>query len=348
MFRNNQYYLPVVLMLILVSCIKRYDPDIDSTDKVKYVITGSVNKGDSIQRVNISTTSLLSRPRIIPVTGCSVKIIDGKGNIYIAKDVWKGNYEANISESELVAGNTFMVDIQVPGGAHIVSDFDHIQDCPEVDSVFYMREDIPGSNPYFPTRGIRFYLNLDADTFSCRNYKLEAIETWEYTAPFPDYADRRVCWVSSNIRSIFDFTTKNQTANIYTLYPLNFVDNYSSQRLRYMYSLLINQYSLSEAAFAFWEKMRINSSDQGGLYENQPFQVSGNLHNLTNPDQQVLGFFGASAKKSKRIFVSEVPGLPNQYVDCRPAYWPEIAAPECLDCTALVGGTNVKPKYWPN
>jgi hypothetical protein len=330
------------------SCIERFDPEIKSTDVLKYVVTGGVNKGDSIQRVNVSITSLISRPRAIPIVGCDVKIIDGKGNAYTAKDIQNGYYEVIIPECELVAGNTFKVDIQVKGGAHIVSDFDQIQDCPEVDSVYYILREIPTSTPVFPIRGIQFYLNLDADNFSCRNFRFEMTETWQYTAIYSYIADRHTCWVSSNIRSIFTLTTKNQTKNRYTLFPLHFVDNYSSQRLRYKYSLLLTQFSLSEAASDYWGKLRINSSEQGGLYENQPFQVSGNLHDLSDPDQQVLGFFGASSKKSKRIFVSEVPGLRIDYIDCRPTSWPEVPNPECIDCTAMVGGTNSKPNFWPN
>ena len=74
----------------------------------------------------------------------------------------------------------------------------------------------------------------------------------------------------------------------------------------YGYSLLINQFALSEAAFSYWDQLRINSVNQGGLYEKQPLSIKGNLHNNTNPDQEVLGFFSASSVKSKRIFVKAV------------------------------------------
>jgi len=348
MYQHKIVPLVLVILLMLASCIKRYDPEIKSKEAVKYIITGGVISGDKVQRVNISITSPLSNPKYIPVSFCAVKIIDGKGNTYTASDVWDGNYEAIIPESELVPGHTFKVDVQVPGGAHIVSDFDQIQECPEVDSVYYILKEIPTSNPYINIKGIQFYVDLDAENFSCRNFRFEATETWEYTAIFAYDIYHSVCWVTSNIRSVFTLSTKNQSENIYKLYPLHFVDNYSSQRLRYKYSLLISQFSLSEAAYDYWEKIRINNVDQGGLYENQPFQIVGNMHNLSDPAQQVLGFFGASTKRSKRIFVGEVKGLPIEYIDCRPAVWPEIPNPECIDCTRAVGGTNSKPDFWPN
>jgi hypothetical protein len=344
---NKIFSIVLIACLLITSCVKRYDPYIKSKDAMKYVIMGGVYSGDTVQRIKISKTSRLSDPKVVPVFFCNVKIIDGKGNEYPAKDLDDGNYEVKIPQSELATGSIFKVDVHVPGGAHIVSDFDSIQDCPEVDSVYYILEEQPTSNPYFPIRGIRFYVDMNAKNFSCRTYKFEAVETWEYTAIFAIDKDHSTCWLTYNVKNIYDVSTKDQTENVYKHLPLHFVDNFSSQRLRYMYSLLVSQMSLSAAAYNFWEKMRINSADQGGLYESQPVQIQGNLHNISDPTQQVLGYFGASGKKSKRIFVSDIPGLSIEFLDCKPAVWPEILNAECEDCTAQPGGTNQKPAYWP-
>ena len=346
MSKGKLFCFVSLLLLLLASCIKRYDPNITNLDAVKYVVTGGVYKGMPTQIVTITQTTPIATPKFEPVDGCVVTIIEGNGNTYLANCFWNGKYEAIIPENELVPGNKFKVDILVNGGTHIVSDFDQIQDCPEVDSVYYLRKDIPTSNPHFPTKGIQFYADFNSEGLPCRNYRFEAVETWEYTANFaPPFL--RTCWVTSPVRSVFTLTTTDQTQNIYKLYPLYFVDNYSSQRLRYMYSMLFSQYSLSDAAYTYWEKMRLNFSDQGGLYENQPEQIEGNLHNLSDPTQKVLGFFSASTRKSKRIFVSHVPGLLIEYYDCPPVVWPEILNPECEDCMAKVGGTNIKPSFWP-
>lgn len=347
MHKLKSLYFLIIVLPLFASCIKRYDPDIKRADVLKYVVTGGVNAGSDRQNVSVSVTTPFFNPKYVPVIGCKVTIIDGKGNSYSATEIENGNYEAIIPQSELITGSIFKVDIEVPGGTHIISDFDRINDCPEVDSIYYTLKAIPKANPYFTTKGIQFYMDFDAGKVTCPNYRFDAVETWEYTANLAKEAGHKVCWVSSPLRSVYTLTTKNQTKNIYKGYPLHFVDNYTSQRLRYMYSLLFRQYSLSDTAYSYWEKMRINFDDQGGLYENQPAQVIGNLHNLTHPDQQVLGYFGASTMRTKRIFVYDVPGLTIEYLDCKPVSWPEILNPECEDCLASVGGTNVKPVYWP-
>jgi hypothetical protein len=395
MYRNKISYIGLMFVIILTSCVKRYDPEIKSTDAVKFVITGQVNRGDAVQRINISTTSLLAKPTAIPVTGCDVKIIDGKGNTYLGTDVWNGNYDIVIPESELQPGNTFMLDIQVPGSDHIVSDFDQIQDCPDVDSVYYITQKLPTSSPVEFTEGIQFYVDLNAQNFSCRNFRFEAVETWEYHTLYPiewwyngrlhhtlpPDSSKMVCWRTSSLRDIYMLSTKNLSENKYNQFPLHFVDNASSSRLVYGYSLLLRQYALSDGAADYWEKIRVNSQEQGGLYESQPLSVKGNLHDVTNPEQDVLGFFGTATVKQKRIFVKDVPDLQLEYVfNCvinslpwgglagtYPRDWP-IYLPahttvledtviysydavsidhECVDCTSTVGGTTVKPDFWP-
>ena len=96
------------------------------------------------------------------------------------------------------------------------------------------------------------------------------------------------------------------------------------------------------------------------------------MQNITNPEQEVLGYFGASVVRSKRIFVQNVPDLPLESTDVcsvtflkegfqgiSPKDYPgylrsengkptmDLLSNDCVDCL-LQGGTNVKPDFWPN
>ena len=387
MRQNKVIFIITLLLLMLTSCIKSYEPVIESTDAVKYIVSGQVNRGDTVQHVNVSRTTPVKEPWYFPISYCTVKILDDKGNSYPAIDLHDGNYEITIPASELKTGALFKVDVTLPDGVNIVSDFDQINDCPDVDSVYYVLQDVPGRNPKIPAKGIQFYLDLDGGNMTSRKFRIDAIETWEYHSAYPiewyydgkvrhvvpaDFS-RMVCWKTALVKNVFTITTDNLSINKYTRYPLHVVDNYSSPRLVYGYSLLIKQYALSDAAFTYWEKIQTNSHQQGGLYEKQPLAVKGNMHNLTNPDQEVLGFFGATTVKTKRIFVKNVENMPlNYYKDCEtgialknglkqitPGMYPaylygdingyeaRVILTECVDCLSA-GGINVKPSFWPN
>lgn len=382
-------YIGSILAVIFVisSCIEPYEPSITSKDAIKFVVTGQVNRGEEAQFINISTTSNVNKPKYIPVTGCIVTIIDSKSNQYNAIDMNDGNYKVIIPESELSPGTSFKIDIFVTDGTHIVSDFDQLDDCPEVDSVYYVVGTLPSDNQYINIKGIQFYVDLNATNYSNHYFRWEAIETWEFKAIYPiewiyvgtvqhivpPDNSRRVCWNTTLVKDIFLLSTTNLSQNKYNHLPLHFVDNFSSPRLVYGVSLLVKQYSLSKAAYTYWEQMKINNDEQGGLYEKQPIAIKGNMHNVTNPDQQVLGYFGASTVTSKRIFVNKVEGLQTEYDSGCSAegekprmtfkgissssypvylyatpygYSIVILEPSCYDCRKG-GGDTIKPIFWP-
>lgn len=374
-----------MLVLMLPSCIVPYDPHIPSQNLNKYVVSGQVNNNSEFQLVSVSMASPVDNPKYIPVSGCYVRIFDEKGNEYELQESDPGIYQVKIDKSYLIPGTSFRVQILTSDGIDIESDFDQMSECPEIDSVYFVRKEIQSTLPGQITRGLQFYIDLDAGNMNSHFFSWEAIETWEHHAKYPKQwwwngsvheiippdSSKMVCWSTELVKKIFTLSTTGLVENRYTMLPLQFVDNHSA-RLMYGYSLFINQFAQSEAAYSYWDQLRINSNEQGGLYEKQPLSIVGNLHNYTNPDQVVLGFFGVSSVKSRRIFISNVDDLPFDFTDyCSPAPlgffgFREILPDEypayllgdntgpyavvlsqyCIDCTAL-GGTTTKPNFWP-
>lgn len=371
---------------MLTSCFKAYEPVIISSDVNKLVVSGLVTNLTGSQSVKISISSSVNEPEESQVTGCTVIISDDQGHQFPMTDSGEGKYTGFIDPMYLIPGISFKVEIHTPDGSTIVSDYDKFTTCPGVDSIYYIRKDLPTSEPDQFIQGIQFYADIEGKNTDSRYYRLEAVETWEYTADYPmewlwdgqlvrhisppDYS-RDTCWTTLLVRDIFTLSTEKLAENKYKQLPLHYVDN-TTQRLLHGYSLLINQYSLSEKAYYFWNQLRTNSTSDGGLYERQPMASKGNLHNITHPDQDVLGFFGVSSVTSKRIFVDNVENLEVKYLSScfptpmskwgfkdyahlpKPLYlmgdatgWkPIIMNVECVDCTASFG-KNIKPDFWP-
>jgi Domain of unknown function (DUF4249) len=385
MLRTKIVIIFWVFVIFLPSCIIPYEPVIAIKDINKYVVSGQVTDNDEIQTVSVSMTSPVSDPEYIEVTGCYIRIFDDKGNQFEMQEAEPGIYHTRIDKSYLTPGTSFKVEILTPDGVNIESDFDKMNECPEIDTIYFIRKEIPTNLSGRIIKGLQFYLDLDAGNLTSYFFRWEAIETWEYHVPFPrqwyydgtvhhisppDYS-RMVCWSTDTVKSIYTLSTQGLTENRYSMLPLHFVDNYSP-RLMYGYSLFINQFALSEAAYSFWDQLRINNSEQGGLYEKQPLSIAGNLHNNTDPDQEVLGFFGASSVKSRRIFISHIDDIEiHQFIYCRPdtlrvgglrailpSEYPafldgnEVSyslirlSRYCVDCMSL-GGTTSKPDFWP-
>jgi len=384
MHRTNIIFFILVLALLVSSCVKPFNPKIKTADANKYVVSGQLTNVDGSQTVNVSRTSSINDPKFLPVKGCDVRILDKNKNSFAMTDIGKGEYSTWIDPKFLVPGASFMVKVITPDGDTLVSDFDKMAKAPKVDSVYYIRKDIEGKIPGQLTKGIQFFLNFKGNDSDSRFYRWNIYETWEYHAEYPlewyydgtvhhvyppDYS-RKVCWRTLKIPKIFTLSTNNLMKNNYNKFPLQFVDNQTS-RLAYGYSMLVEQFALSEAAYNYWDQLRINSSQAGGLYEKQPLAIKGNIRDLSHPDKEVLGFFSVASVTDKRIFVSNVPNLPLQfYTYCNshslrmglkeisPSDYPAYLMGnhktyfavqldgECVNCL-LLGGTNIKPNFWP-
>jgi hypothetical protein len=81
---------------------------------------------------------------------------------------------------------------------------------------------------------------------------------------------------------------------------LKFISNLTD-RLRVGYSILVDQYSLNEDEYLYWEKLQSITEQVGGLYDIIPSPVPSNVYCVDDPNEKVLGYFSVSANTSKRL-----------------------------------------------
>jgi len=380
-------YPVYVLFFITAGCIEPYIPNIEGSSNEIYVVTGEVTDITGYQNVTVSMASSISEPKYLPLGNCRLTIEDDKGNTYAMEEYETGKYRVWMDQNSLVPGNSYRLHVRTPSGEEIQSDFDRMPNPSVIDSVYCERMEVYQRNTGLRLKGMQFYIDFHSDDTENRFFRWVADETWEHHAPLPmeyyydgtqhrirppDYT-YQICWSTRPEEHIFTMSTLNLVSNRYKMFPLQYVDN-TTNKLLVKYSARLSQYALSRAAFVFWEQMRINSDEQGGLYEKQPLPVEGNLQNLSNPDRKVIGFFGASSVSQKRIFVD---GIRDMDIEdgtfCSPEElgmggWKNISPWEypvyftyvvidgaralrtlqktCVDCRAT-GGTIVKPDFWP-
>jgi hypothetical protein len=151
----------------------------------------------------------------------------------------------------------------------------------------------------------------------------------------------------------------------------------NSTKLRYKYSILVKQYSLSAEEFAYWELLQKNTENIGTIFDPQPSQLTGNVHSLSDAAEPVIGYVGVQSVAEKRIFIKrdELPrswrALTGYEQNCpapdtlRPATGSALevfrsgraipidrvegggllySSAECVDCRKR--GTNVRPSFW--
>jgi hypothetical protein len=371
-FKPLQQTLLLAFFFIICGCIKQFIPEV-SEDQDILVVEGLITDQPGQNEIKVSTSMPLGiSSSANPVTGCTATITDNLGNIYNLQERDSGTYVADPSFQGVI-GRSYTLHLKASSSYHnqtYESSAVLMNPVPPIDSLYYERLVLKRGDDGFPTgEGCQIYISTHDPGNMCKYYRWEFAETWEIRLPY--IVPNKVCWVTNKEGKINIKNMSSYSENIINHLPINYVSN-ETDRLKVRYSILVNQYSMNEDEFTYWDKLQSIVQQVGSLYDKIPASTPGNIRCIEKPSETVLGYFSASAVSSRRIFVNGYfRGMPDLYSDCENAsvsyfdsipglnhgVWVIIDEPQpypgfriltftkgCADCT--VRGTNIQPDYW--
>lgn len=361
------------MVQLLNSCITQFIPK-TSADKDLLVVEGLITDNNDINTVKLTKSLPLgSTVSPNPVSGYLVTITDDLNNTYVLAETEPGIYVTDPSEFHASVGRTYTLHLSPnsPKNTHYYESYPmEMKPVPAIDSLYYEKVIIePASGNTAERDGAQIYLNTHDPNNACKYFRWEFAETWEFILPY--MVPNNICWVSANSDIINIKNTSNIGEDKIERYPVNFISN-ETDRLREKYSILVNQYSLNEDEYLYWEKIQKYSQQVGGLYDMVPSAVPSNVYCIDDPNQKVQGYFSVSSAASKRIFIKDhfiglanpysvdkcvadtifdgtyPPGLNDYYwiigSQFMPPYIVTTYSKGCYDCT--MRGTNTPPDFW--
>jgi hypothetical protein len=308
----------VILIQLISSCITQFIPRTNEDKKI-LVVEGLITDQPNADTIKLSKSLPLgARSSTNPLTGGAVTISDNLGNSFGLTEVKAGTYVTDPVDFQGVIGQTYTLHINanVDGNIHnYESNPMEIKPVPPIDSVYYEKVTLQGTNVRGDEEGCQVYLNTHDPTKQNKFYRWEYVETWEFRLPY-DPVSNRQCWVSENSEVINIKNTSILDEDKIDRYPLILISN-QTDRLKVKYSILVNQYSMNEDEYLYWEKLQNMSEKVGGLYDMIPSSVPSNIYCIDDPNEKALGYFSVSARSSKRIFIKDnFKGLINLYTKC--------------------------------
>lgn len=370
-------------MISAISCVEPFQPDIEEEEGM-LVVNGRITDRPGEHFVEISRSSPLEDPGFIPVNGCVVRVEDNSGMVATYTEDSPGLYKADLDDDFLGLNRVYRLLIDTPDGSQYESSYDSLLAVPELENLYFKVDSQMTADRDRVYYGVQFYVDVKGEKGDSRNVMWQLEETFEYRSRYligyiwdgvvlkeyyPATDSLYVCFKTQDIPEIYAASSGHLISNELRKYPLKFVSD-QSPRLKYKYSLLVSQHSLSEDAFRFWEQTRIQLTETGSFYETQPSTVTGNICNIHDETEQVLGYFYASQVEEKRLtlkyrFHVRTPGHScaldtinsvDELGDRYPYYMYSLspmgfgppygtADPACFNCE-LRGGTIVPPDYW--
>jgi hypothetical protein len=314
-----------VLSCWITACVERYYPEEDELKTGNLVINAHLTDQAGAQVIEISRSVGLTSPSFTPQSGSFAEVIREDGEPRTFSEFEPGYYKADLDDSFLQTGMSYMLHVITPDGKEYESDFDKLRPVPAIDSLYYQVEHNSYASETDSTSGIRFFVDFTYDDKAYEYIRWDLTETYEFHNPsmegfildvdfkmkeLPDTSNYRICYISNELSTIHSMALGILDFGVYIRKPFTFVPNIQQeQKLHHKYSLLVKQYSLGEEAFHYWNELKKTSQEQGFLFDRQPALLKSNIHNVNDQDELVLGFFTMAGVEEKRAFAIKPEGL---------------------------------------
>jgi hypothetical protein len=317
---------------ILCTCTDPFTPNLKG-DQSLLVVDGLLTDGNSSNLVRLTRTFQDQTSEPESVSGATVFVTDDIGTSSYLIEAGNGVYKTDSIEFRGKTDRTYILHIQTKDGQVYESDPCLMQPVPEIDSLYFAKDQEPINNGTQVLDGIMIYLDSKEGNNN-QYYRWTFDETWKFKVPFPkrynfDPADSSITPVA-NVKDYCWKNTKSDNIVIYANYsgqtgpvrnePLFFIASDQSDRLLIEYSISVNQYSISKREYEFWNNLKKVNESTGDIFAKQPYSVLSNINNINNPKDRVLGYFQVSSVKSRRKFISfnDIVGLnlPTYHYPC--------------------------------
>lgn len=352
--RTTKYVRPLVvfslIFFLLSSCIEKLD-FFDENQEVQLVIYGLLTDTYERQIVSVSKTSAVGLAPM-GVRDARVSLLTASGDRYRYNSTGSGEYI--LEGFAAIEGESYALEVILEDKVYI-SKYEKMPDLLADDTISFefnkepFRTETPESvftvisETTLPSSSDPIYLRWTVE--ETYFWPLLYFPGTGFPPPPPP-----PCFISDVIEpnriNLFDGSGSSSRKGNFVL-GKRLVDN----SFLYPFFVSVRQLSINREAYEYWEKIKIVINNQGSLFDIPPAPVIGNISNVEDQNEIVLGFFEVAKTKVTRIYTTRA-DVPFSLVDpCQ--YFPSIPEnsypSECKSCDARAQGrrwTNTPPDWW--
>lgn len=302
------------------------------------------------------------------ITDAQVNVECSDGIFYEARQDVEGVY--SVRNGVLDPNLMYRLNLKVDGKSY-QSTFLKPMLTPEIDSVSYQKKKREGP--------VTIHVSSRSERSSSPYYRWSYKENWEVMAPlYANYGEVRgetmyfnphtadntyYCWVRDSSKVLLIGTTEKLAENRLSEHKL-FEIPVSDERLSVLYHVEVSQTQIRKEAYDYFKMLQEEIERTGGLFS--PVMSAGdngNIFNLSDPGELVIGFIEVASVTRKGMYLSYDMDLyvPEEMEHCaifpkdfpmKGLLWyryPETKTyPHCVDCRRKRGASKDRPAWWPN
>lgn len=333
--------LAAAFFLLLNGCVEEIDIKTETFESA-LVIEANITDELKSQEIFLSRTYRLEEEGPSLESNAKVSVVDDQMNEYIFQESTPGRY-TSITPFQAVANRSYRLEITTADGRNYSSDPETAPAASGIENLYAERTTFRGED------GMALLVDAPANPNTTGYYRYIFKETYKIISPFQFDLDlvfedgvfkevkktkeERICYRTDNSQDIILANTNSEEGKNLNRFLVRFI-NSRNPVISHRYSILVNQFVISEEAFAYYETLKDFSGSENLFSQNQPGFINGNVFSVDNPSEKVIGFFGVSASDSKRIYFNhddfyDDSEFTDGFVDCfisRPSVaWPPLA-----------------------
>lgn len=334
------------IIFIFIGCQEPIELDFQSDDEY-LVIDGFITDDNGPHTVKISKSQPFTNDEIVifeKVQNAIVTITDDEGNVVNLTRSEPGSYVTPVFFSGQI-GRSYTLSVEV-NGETFESTPQLIPEKSSFSSVYFEqseREVINDEGEVLRNPTVEFLCDVNYATQN--SY---AAVSWESTFEYKTVLTQTPydCYIDEQNRG-FSSVLTNEEVVVGSAREVTVGELLYDVRFKSAFSLNAILYSMSKEAHDFHFKINQQRSSTGSVFDPQPFQIFGNIRNVDDADQTVLGYFGAYGKEERRIFVypSNIDAL-EPFDICSRVGGPGFPPDYCFDCASFPGAYTIRPSYW--
>jgi hypothetical protein len=342
------------LILLLCSCIDPYILDLPQGERL-LTVDGYITTDPGPHIIRLTRTDTYGsvfEGLIRPVSQATVAIRDSEGFVVFLEELEERGAYATPANFRAIVGKAYSLQIDVPGGQSYSSLPEKVLPVPQIDSLSYRSIQLATENRLSDRSGVQVFAHFKDPVDQQNNYYWRTkpgvfvlVANPELHTFPPDHPTNprgpnpkdccAICFMVDNpIAQRFTITSDEDFNGLTNRLPVTFIED-DGLRFKRMYRAEIQQMRVSPGAFRFLRLIEQQLSITGSVFDQPPANIRGNIINLNNPDETVLGYFIAAAVNTKQV-----------YIDREKLQF--VQTPKIIpnDCQTVRGATLARPADW--
>lgn len=347
----------LLLCLIWSSCINPVEFDSGEPERL-LVVDGNIGTGVGPFILTLTYSNDLETRNYESVIGASATLVDEAGNREAYQEIGSGRYEFLQETLTITAGQAYYLELVLPDGTTY-------QSRPEI---------IPAAVP-ISSKNLGFNAQWEEFTSPNNSVQEKPFLNLEIRFQIPDVPSGPFLrWSVSSVYIVTEFKCSPLQAlgTCYVRPPVempqvqlfsgsnlnsnsDFVQEIAKTRIENLsfgqsHSMSVTQFAHTENAYDYWSQLNQIANQVGSIFDTPPAPVRGNLFNVADEDELVLGYFSGVSVDTAHIFFTRsdvaavLPGISPYcgFAGSTPFPFP----PECCSCLQLPFSSKERPDFW--